>query len=49
MSKAQAKIARVMAALEHREADRVPIGEFFWTNFLRRVKKELNAGDSFDP
>ncbi|HNT89197.1 MAG TPA: uroporphyrinogen decarboxylase family protein [Candidatus Hydrogenedentes bacterium] len=47
--KAQAKISRVMAAIEHREADRVPIGEFFWTNFLRRAKAELPVGDDFDP
>jgi len=49
MSTAPAKIARVMAALEHREADRVPVGEFFWTNFLRRARKELNVGPQFDP
>lgn len=47
--KAEAKIARVMAALEHREADRVPVGEFFWTNFLRRAQAELNHGAPFDP
>jgi len=49
MSAAPAKIARVMAALEHREADRVPVGEFFWTNFLRRARKELKVGPAFDP
>ena len=49
MSKAEIKTERVIAALEHREADRVPIGEFFWTNFLRRVKAEMEVGDSFDP
>ncbi|MCP4639358.1 MAG: hypothetical protein GY851_02945, partial [bacterium] len=40
---------RVLAALDHREPDRVPIGEFFWTNFLRRVKREMDVGDDFDP
>ena len=43
------KTERVLAALEHREADRVPIGEFFWTNFIRRAKAELDVGDDFDP
>jgi len=47
MNRAQAKIDRVMAALAHREADRVPVGEFFWTNFVRRCRKEF--GDNFDP
>jgi len=48
-NRAREKTARVLAALEHREGDRVPIGEFFWTNFLRRVKAELDVGESFDP
>jgi hypothetical protein len=45
----KAKIKRVIAALERREPDRVPIGEFFWTGFLRRCKAELPAGDDFNP
>ena len=49
MSSAQEKTERVLAALEHREPDRVPIGEFFWTNFLKRVKAEWDVGDDFDP
>ena len=49
MSSAQAKTRRVIAALEHREADRVPVGEFFWTNFLRRCRAELDVGGDFDP
>jgi len=49
MNNAAAKTRRVLAALEHREADRVPVGEFFWTNFLRRCRKELRAGDDFNP
>ncbi len=49
MSRAQTKINRVIAALEHREADRVPIGEFFWTNFVRRCRREMAVGDDFDP
>ena len=49
MGEASAKTERVLAALEHREPDRVPVGEFFWTNFVRRAKAELDVGDDFDP
>ena len=49
MSSAQQKTARVLAALNHQQPDRVPIGEFFWTNFVRRCKQELDVGDDFDP
>jgi len=45
----QVKTRRVIAALEHRELDRVPMGEFFWTNFIRRVKREMDVGDDFGP
>ncbi len=48
MSKAHAKIQRVLKALNHEEPDQVPIGEFFWTNFIRRCKDELDVGDDFD-
>ncbi|MCX7599935.1 MAG: hypothetical protein N2512_13870 [Armatimonadetes bacterium] len=47
MSRAEEKIARVHAALAHREPDRVPAGEFFWTGFLNRCKAKW--GDDFDP
>ena len=46
---AKAKTERVLAALGHREPDRVPVGEFFWTNFVKRVKGEWDVGDDFDP
>jgi len=46
---AKAKTDRVLAALEHREADRVPVTDFFWTNFIRRCKVEMDVGDDFDP
>jgi len=46
---AEAKTERVLAALNHREPDRVPVGEFFWTNFIRRLKAEWDVGDAFDP
>jgi len=49
MGEAKKKTERVLAAIENREPDRVPVGEFFWTNFLRRAKRELDVGDDFDP
>jgi hypothetical protein len=49
MTKGEAKKARVLAALNQREADRVPVGEWFWTKFVQRAKQELNAGDDFNP
>ena len=49
MGRAQEKTERVLAAIGNREPDRVPTGEFFWTNFLRRAKRELDVGDDFDP
>ena len=47
MSIAQRKIERLRAALSHREADRVPVGEFFWTGFMKRCKAKY--GEKFDP
>ena len=49
MSTGPEKVARVLKALNHEEGDRVPVGEFFWTNFVRRCKTELDVGDDFDP
>ena len=49
MNKARAKTDRILAALEHREPDRVPVSEFFWTNFVRRAKQEEGFGPNFDP
>lgn len=46
---AEAKRDRVISALEGREPDRVPIGEFFWSNFLRRARDEMLSGAAFDP
>lgn len=47
MTRSAAKIERLRAALSHREGDRVPVGEFFWTGFLNRAKRKW--GDDFDP
>ncbi|MBX7256463.1 MAG: hypothetical protein K1Y02_08885 [Candidatus Hydrogenedentes bacterium] len=55
MSSVESKRRRVLAALNHEEPDRVPVGDFFWTNFVRRCKCELMdetghaIGDRFDP
>jgi hypothetical protein len=38
MSKAE-KLARMQAALGHREGDRVPISDFFWTGFTMRARE----------
>src|ERR1700687_1520046 len=47
MGKAQSKIQRLRSALAHQEADRVPVGEAFWTGFLLRCKSKW--GPDFDP
>ena len=39
MSK-QEKIARLKAALSHREGDRVPISDFFWSGFMDRAREK---------
>ena len=49
MTNADVKTQRVMSALEHREPDRVPVGEFFWTNFAKRCRRELGVGGDFSP
>jgi len=45
MSK-QDKLARVRAALEHREGDRVPISDFFWSGFTKSAQDKW--GDTCD-
>ncbi len=49
MSKAKKKIQRVVDAMERRQPDRVPISDFFWSGFVKRCRKELGVGGSFDP
>ena len=41
------KVERLKFALSHRQPDRTPAGEFFWTGFLRRCRAKW--GDDFDP
>ena len=47
MGKAALKIERMRAALSHRETDRVPAGEFFWTGHLLKCRQRF--GPDFDP
>ncbi len=47
MGAAAEKIERMRAALTHRQPDRIPAGEFFWTGFLNRCK--AHWGPDFDP
>lgn len=43
------KVARMNKALRHEVPDRVPMGEFFWGNFLKRWRAELNLPPDTDP
>lgn len=47
MANSREKIGRIRDALSHRQGDRVPVGEFFWTGFLQRYRRKL--GRDFDP
>lgn len=47
MTAAEAKVARLGAALTHQEGDRVPVSDFFWTGFVNRCKAKW--GEEFDP
>ncbi len=43
----QQKIDRMRAALSHREYDRVPVSDGFWTGFVQRCRDKW--GSDFDP
>lgn len=47
MSLAKAKIQRMRNALSHKEGDRVPVADFFWTGFM--IKAKAKWGADFDP
>jgi len=47
MSNRNEKIRRLRDALAHREGDRVPVGEFYWTGFLKQCRRKF--GNDFDP
>jgi len=38
LSKAEVKRERVLKALNHEEPDKVPITDFFWTQFINNWK-----------
>ena len=44
-----AKLARMNAALRHREPDRVPVSDFFWGGFKKRWRRELGLSPDADP
>jgi len=41
------KVKRLQDALAHRCPDQMPIGEFFWTGFIKKCKSKW--GEDFDP
>ncbi len=43
------KLKRMSNALHHKEADRVPITDFFWGSFIARWKKELGLANDANP
>ena len=43
-----AKLERMRQTLAHREADRVPISDFFWGSFLKRWREELELSPDCD-
>jgi hypothetical protein len=43
-----AKLDRMDRALHHREADRVPVSDFFWGSFLDRWRRELGLAAGTD-
>ena len=43
------KLARLNAALQHRETDRVPMSDFFWGGFIRRWREELGLAPDANP
>jgi len=47
MSDQKSRMDRLHKALRHKEGDRVPAGDFFWTGFLKSCQQKW--GDDFDP
>ena len=42
------KLERMNKTLRHEEADRIPVSDFFWGQFLDRWRKELNLPEDTD-
>lgn len=49
MNPGDQKRERVRAALEHRESDRVPIGEFFGSSFVHHLRYGPDGREEFEP
>ena len=47
MNQAKEKIQRLQLAFSHKESDRVPVGEFFWSGFVNKCKSKW--GQNFGP
>jgi len=43
------KLERMNKTLNHEEADRVPISDFFWGSFIERWRSDLNLADDASP
>jgi len=43
------KLERMNKTLRHEEPDRIPISDFFWGNFIKRWKRDLNLSDDANP
>jgi len=43
------KVERVRKALSHKEPDRIPVHEFYWTSFLARWRQELGLARDANP
>ncbi len=43
------KLERMNKTLHHEEPDRVPISDFFWGNFIKRWKSDLNLSEDANP
>lgn len=47
--KCLAKLERINKTLRHQEADRVPVSDFFWGQFVRRWREDLGLPADADP
>ena len=49
MEKVEKKVERVITTLRDRkEADRVPLGDFYWTEFLNKWREKFNLPSDTD-
>lgn len=43
------KVKRLQTTANHMEPDRIPFGEFYWSSFIERWKRELNLPSDANP